>query len=282
MQNLMLPKINKWPFFVGDILLLLVAVGISFRTTAPLGVWEMGLVAACVALGAWLAVLPFLLEYRAAIKITETAALSDVVSQIGKMETVAEQIRDATEKWQTVQEHADKTARASKDIFERMAVEVKGFSDFMQKANDSERATLRLELDKLRRGEAEWLQVVVHMLDHVYALTQGALRSGQPRLIDQMGHFQNACRDAARRVGLSPFQVERSQPFDAEKHRLVDGDVTPASGARVAETIATGFTFQGRLVRPALVSLESGEQVASNASPLAPESPAAAEEQAAS
>lgn len=242
----------------------------------------MGLVSACVGLGAWLAVLPFMLEYRAAIKVAETAALSDVVSQIGKLETVAEQIRDATGKWQTVQEHADKTARASKDVFERMAVEVKGFSDFMQKANDSERATLRLELEKLRRGEAEWLQVVVHMLDHIYALNQGAVRSGQPRLIEQLSHFQTACRDAARRVGLSPFQAERSQLFDAEKHRLVDGETKPAADARVADTIATGFTFQGRLIRPALVSLETGDQMPSDNSPVQPELPAAAEEKAAS
>jgi len=78
-------------------------------------------------------------------------------------------------------------------------------------------ATLRLEVEKLRRVESEWLQVAVRMLDHVYALHQGACRSGQPHLIEQVGSFQNACRDAARRVGVTPFTANEGEPFDAQR-----------------------------------------------------------------
>jgi hypothetical protein len=85
-----------------------------------------------------------------------------------------------------VQEGADKVARTSKEIAERMSAEAKAFMEFMQKANDSEKANLRLEVDKLRRSETDWLQVLVRMLDHVYALHLGAIRSGQPALIAQL------------------------------------------------------------------------------------------------
>ena len=142
----------------------------------------------------------------------------------------------------------------------------------MQRANDSERATLRLEVEKLRRAEADWLQVLVRMLDHVFALHQGALRSGQPGLIEQLGNFQNACRDAARRVGLTPFTANEAEPFDAQRHQLVEEGAKPPPDAVVAETIAAGYTFQGRLVRPALVRLR--ETPAAVTAPAPEETPA--------
>jgi molecular chaperone GrpE (heat shock protein) len=219
--------------------------------------WELFLAAACVAAGAVLWVAPFILEYQAVTRAAEAGALTNVVSQIQSLEAIAAQIAGATGRWQNVQEEADKTAAAAKAIAERMTAEVQAFTEFMQRANDSEKGTLRLEVEKLRRVESEWLQVLVRMLDHVYALHLGALRSGQPGLIEQMSNFQNACRDAARRVGLAPFAANPADPFDAQRHQILDGNGAPPAGATIGETIASGYTFQGRLLRPALVRLGS-------------------------
>jgi molecular chaperone GrpE (heat shock protein) len=240
---------------VGDGLLLSTAYFISYQSQFTLGRWELCLVLLCVAGGALLGVAPFLLEYQALVKVTEAGALNTVVSQLTNLEGIANQISGATGKWQDAQEQADKTAVAAREIAERMTGEVQAFTEFMKRANDSERATLRLEVEKLRRGESEWLQVAVRMLDHVYALHQGACRSGQPHLIEQVGSFQNACRDAARRVGVTPFTANEGEPFDAQRHQLVEEGAKPPADAVVGETIATGYTFQGRLVRPALVRL---------------------------
>jgi molecular chaperone GrpE (heat shock protein) len=79
------------------------------------------------------------------------------------------------------------------------------------------------------------------------------LRSGQPGLVEQIGLFQNACRDAARRVGLTPFVAEPAEGFDEQRHQIVNGDPQPTAGALIDETVATGYTFQGKLLRPALV-----------------------------
>src|SRR5260221_9461759 len=108
----------------------------------------------------------------------------------------------------------------------------------MQRANDSEKSNLRLETEKLRRAEAEWVQVVVRMLDHVFALHQAAVVSGKPNLIDQMTQFQSACRDVVRRVGLAPFVATAAEAFDSQRHRSLDGNA-PADDAKIAETLAT-------------------------------------------
>ena len=254
--------VPKWPFLLGGVLLLAAAYFLIRQAPHPIGRWEIVTAASCVALGAVLAALPFILDYRAIVKIIDASALGSVAEKIQNLEKLAAQIHAATNEWLNVQTQAEKTSAGAQEIADRMAQEVRQFSEFMQKMNDSEKAALRLEVEKLRRGEGEWLQVLVRILDHVFALHAAAARSGQPRLAEQLAQFQNACRDAARRIGLAPFAAEADEPFDAGRHQPLDGGTEPPADAVVAETAAPGFTFQGRLLRPALVRLREKNPVA--------------------
>jgi molecular chaperone GrpE (heat shock protein) len=255
MRELSEPKLSKWPFFLADGFLFGAAWFIHSQSMVPMGLWQITFIVLCVAAGAGLAIMPFLLEYRVMVRLAEAKGLATVAAQMQNLEAVAAQISNVTGRWQDAQDSADKTVTAASGIAERMTAEVNAFTEFMQRANDNEKGNLRLEVEKLRRSEADWMQVLVRILDHVYALNQGALRSGQPNLVAQLGNFQNACRDAARRVGLTPFTAKDSEPFDAQRHKVIEGDGQPAAGAVVGETIATGYTFQGKLLRPALVQL---------------------------
>jgi molecular chaperone GrpE (heat shock protein) len=250
-------KLSKWIFFLADLLLVGAAGAIYYRSSMPLGIWHAGFIGFSVTTGAFLSILPFILEYRLMAKLAEVNELTEVVTQIKDLERIGELITTATSRWQGVQEVADRVAGTSKAIAERMSAEAKAFTEFLHKANDSEKATLRLEAEKWKRAEAEWMQVLVRMLDHVYALHLGAIRSGQPNVIAQVNQFQHACRDAARRIGLTPFAANAAEPFDAQRHQVMDGHEAPSTGGTVAETLATGYTFQGRLLRPALVRLEA-------------------------
>lgn len=248
-------RLVKWPFVVGDVLLVGVAVLLLVRVPHP---WTLGTTIACaatVALGAWLAVLPFLLEYRAATRQAEAEKLTAALAQIRKLELVATRVDAATAQWQNAHEAAERTAQMAGEIVKRMSGELAGFTEFLQKMNEGERNALRLEVEKLRRAEGEWLQVVVHMLDHLFALHQAALRSGQANVIEQTGRCQDACRDIARRLGVIPFAPAVGDPFDPQRHLLPDGEFVATEGAKIAETIAPGYTFQGRLIRSALVQV---------------------------
>ena len=258
MQESTAPRLAKWPFFLGNALLLALAWFIFHQGKRPLGTWEVLACVVCVGVGAVFSIWAYVLEYRSAEKLLETVALTSVVSQVQNLEQVAAQISGATAQWQTIQESADKTTRQAREIAQSMATEAKTFNEFLQNANDSEKSTLRLELDKLRRVEADWLQVLVRILDHVYALNRAAAQSRQPTVIEQLSRFQTACHDTARRVGLTPFLAARDEKFDAQKHQVVDGQAKVAEGATIDETIATGYTFQGKLIRPVLVKLRNG------------------------
>jgi len=239
-----------------------------FRGVGALSVWGMLACVVAVGAGAWLAVTPFLVEYRATSRIAECANLHVVAERFAHLQALANQIQNATGHWQTAQDQAGKTVATAGEIADRIATEAKAFTEFLQKANDNERANLRLEIEKLRRAEGDWLQVVTRMLDHVFALHQAAVRSGQSSLIEQLGQFQNACRDAVRRVGLAAFIVAPDELFDEKLHQLVDPQQTLLPASRVAETVATGYTYQGQLLRRALVALQPG--AATDAEPANP------------
>jgi molecular chaperone GrpE (heat shock protein) len=268
--------VPKWPFFLGDAILLGLAWFVFSQSKLPLDAFALGAICACTVLGAILAIVPFVLEYRIILKQAEASALTSVVDQVQNLEAIAIQIGQATGQWQTVQEHSSKTVAAAKEIGDAMTVEAKAFAEFMQKANDTEKSTLRLEVDKLRRSETEWLQIVVRMLDHTYALHTAAVRSGKAGVIEQLTQFQNALRDVARRVGLVPFAATPGEAFDATRHQTAD-DQKPADGATVGETAATGYTFRGQLIRPALVVLAGPPEAPAAMTPASANSTAAPE-----
>lgn len=254
-------KVPKWPFFLADAFMLGLAYFLFYwQAKLPLSQWEVIACAVCVLLATLLGIAPYLLEYRAVIKygalmkLIETSSLTAATEKIQNLESCVAQIGAATDHLQTAQVQADKTANLANQITERMTQEVREFSEFMQKANDGEKATLRLEVEKLRRAESEWLQVAVFMLDHIFALNKAAERSGQDNLIKQLGHFQSTCRDAARRMGLVPVLAVVGEPFDGQKHQLPEGET--AGGGVIGEIVASGYSYQSKLIRPVLVKLQ--------------------------
>ena len=252
--------VPKWPFLLGNATLLGFAGWIVLaKASHPITDLQIVFATATVGLGAVLGALPYILEYRGASKLVEVNALTTVVAQLEDLQKYAGQVSAATDQWVRVQEAtqggAEKTTAAAREIADRMAVEIRSFNEFQAKLNDGEKNALRLEVEKLRRIEGDWLQVLARILDHIFALYTAASRSGQPEVAAQIGQFQIACRDAARRVGLIPFVAEANEPFDRQRHRAHGVENPPEEGA-VAETMALGFSFQGRLIRPALVRLQ--------------------------
>lgn len=262
-------KVPKWPFFLADAALMFFAYYYFLHAALPIHHWEIA--AAFVLLGAVLGVVPFYLDYRAMEKALEVNALGAVAEKIQNLEKISEQINSATNHWAviqgTVSAEAGKSTAAARAIADKMTEEARRFSEYMVKMNDSEKATLRLEVEKLHRAEGEWLQILVRVLDHVFALHTGAVRTGDQRFIEPISNFQHACIETVRRLGLVPFIAEPDEPFNTERQQVVGQPEKIPDGAVVAETVGAGYTFQGKLLRPAIVRLREAEAPAAKPAP---------------
>src|SRR5438094_264114 len=159
MSERTVPKLPKWPFFLGDILLVTLAYLILGAAYAhgkwPMNTWQNLWCVLSLSLGCVLGVLPFLLEYRAAMKLTEADRLTNAVLQIENLEIIGRQIGNATAGWQTAPQHADNAGEAARAIADGITKEARATSEFLLRANDSGKDQLRLEVDRHRRAEDE-------------------------------------------------------------------------------------------------------------------------------
>ena len=252
------PRLVKWPFLLGDALLVGAAAFLISTASWPLSRWEIAAVVPCFIIGAWLAVLPFIREHNAAVKLWEQSNLAEAAQQLDQLVTIANQISAATTHWQSVQDSAAKTVASGDDLAKKMTAESRAFAEFLQRGDAQEKAAMRLEIDKLRRGEGESLQVVIHLLDHIYALLLAGVQSGQAPLAQQLGQFRGACLDTVRRLGVVAHEARPGEDFDPKAHQTPDGQ-EPGPDAKVAGTLACGYTFQGQAVRRILVAIAKPE-----------------------
>lgn len=112
------------------------------------------------------------------------------------------------------------------------------------------------ELAESDRREMELVQALTEMLDHIWALNCAANQSGNSRAAARIDRFSRVCTVVAERTGLKFIAPEPGQPFDGKLHRLSDGR-QPATACLIVQTVALGYSFRERLIRPALVTVRN-------------------------
>lgn len=254
---------NKTPFFLGDALLLGLA---SWMIIDHGGLPEgnrLILVVTCVLVGILFSLLPFLADQRASLKREEWSGMANIGEQLQALPDLQRQIQLATSQWQSIQEQGKATVAEADKVAQSMTQESARFLEVMQSIDVAEKEHLRVELEKCKRGERDWLQANVRVLDHVFALHRAAVQSGQSKLIEQITHFQHAVLDVMKRLGVGLHEAQAKASFDEGLHQVLNQNPTEFKQPVVGETLAPGITFQGREVRLPLVKLVEGQEEAS-------------------
>ncbi len=260
------PQVKKWPFVVGDLLLVGVAGWIFVMSGYQPSGANLSIIVACIGLGIFFGVLPFLAEFREESRRFDGVQLKSTLEQIQQLESIGDLVAGATGQWQEIQEQCQSVVKTAGEIANRNQAETDRLIEITEKADTRERDHLRLEVEKHRRGEREWLEVLVGIMDHVFALHRAAVRSGQTKLIKQIEGFQGACSDICRRVGLGQYVVQPGEAFDEKVHKVLEGHAVPEN-ALIEETLAPGFSFQGQPIRLPMVALSGGESGQAQAEP---------------
>ncbi|HTI71769.1 MAG TPA: hypothetical protein VMF06_17470 [Candidatus Limnocylindria bacterium] len=254
MSDQSVPRLPKAPFIIADVLLVGFAgyTWLSHRAATAADWKEMAVVGGLVAFGGWLCTVPFQRNHEAEMRQAEQKNLIDAASGLEKLDQLSRQIAGATGQWQDIQATATKTATQAGGLIERIQAEARTVIESLQRATDSEKQVQRLELDKLRRAEADSVQALVMILDHTYALYMAGVRSGQPGLARELGGFRAACLDAVRRIGLVALDAEPGQPFNPQIHQVAEG-VEMAPGTPIGGVAACGYTLRGTPLRKIVV-----------------------------
>lgn len=149
-----------------------------------------------------------------------------------------------------VLERAQKRAREAQDAMLRAIAETENQRKRLERdqveriryANDS------LLVDMLRVLSSLEL-CLAHAGDHADV---GVLRAGVETTLAQF-------RAVIAGVGVAPMQTQPGDSFDPKQHEAIAQDATSALPARsVTQVVETGFTYQGRVLRPAKVVVSAG------------------------
>lgn len=258
------PRAAKWPFLLGDLSLIAAAGGVAWLAHSGRIPWSLsvaGVLTGAVAVGAWILVTPFLRDQEAELRLKENDGLADTLRQIQQLERVAASIAAGATNLAAGQQSLQRAEAAAGALVQQLGTERKSFTEALQRTQDQEKQTLKLELDKLRRGEEETLRVVCHLLDHNYAVYQASQRSSQPGVAQQLAQYRAACLDAVRRLGVVAHEATTGEAFNPDFHQTLDGSAPPPE-SRIAGTLACGYTIRGMAVRPIIVSVEGSAQIA--------------------
>jgi molecular chaperone GrpE (heat shock protein) len=113
--------------------------------------------------------------------------------------------------------------------------------------------SIRASTETACQNENATLPAVIEILDHVFALTVAARCNGSQQTASKL---LDNCRAAVGRFGLVILVPLPGERFSNDWHRLADLNQSSFNAA-IVETVAAGYSLNGRLLRQAVVILNN-------------------------
>ena len=141
MSDSLVPTVPKWPFLLGDALLLGVAGFIGRQCHAgalPVTPAYVGLIVGSVGFGAWMLCRPFLREHEAAVMVSERSDLAGTLAQIRHLESAGQQVAGAVAQLNASGKQLGEVETSARELVARLAEERAQLVQFLQRTNDQE------------------------------------------------------------------------------------------------------------------------------------------------
>ena len=125
------PTVVKWPFFTGDGLCIATMATVLALADRPLSGSVTAAAVVCLLVGVVLAILPYLIEYEARLRIAEASAHASIETQIRKAAGFAEQLHHSVSRSQSTAEEIEKVLASNEESMEKLAEQVENISQWM-------------------------------------------------------------------------------------------------------------------------------------------------------
>ncbi len=154
------PRPPKWPYFLGDALLLALAGGIGLSAATPISPVALSVVFGCVALGSILAALPYLLDFLADQRAAEALLQQKLETQNNKLAHATETLAATSSQLKAAHEAAARAVHAADTLPYRLQEKIAEFTNQLQERDDEEKAAMAKELEALRDAEGKRLSAL--------------------------------------------------------------------------------------------------------------------------
>ncbi len=154
------PKLSPWPFLIGDALLIGCAVAIAQQAPAPLSGAALFGVVACIAIGACLATVPFLLSYTRRQDLALAERQAEIAALARTTADSAEQISIAAQGLNTLNDTVHRTLKHLDQLPHKMQEKINEFKTQLNEVAVTENEVLAQEVNTLRNSEIERLESV--------------------------------------------------------------------------------------------------------------------------
>jgi hypothetical protein len=148
------PTVVKWPFFAGDGLCIATMATILALADRPLSGGVTAAAVGCLLVGVVLALLPYLIDYEARLRIAEALAHASIENQIRKAAGFAEQLHHSVSRSQSTAEEIEKVLASNEESMEKLVEQVEYIGQWM---NGDDKSTNRTDVglaDTLKSVEA--------------------------------------------------------------------------------------------------------------------------------
>ena len=164
MNSTVSPRPPKWPYLLGDALLLALACAIGLATERPLSPVALTAVFGCVAFGSILGALPFLLDFLAQQRAAAALLQQKLDLQGLKLQQAADTLAATSAQLKAAHEAAARAVHAADNLPYRLQEKVAEFTTQLQERDDEEKAAMAKELEALRDAEGQRLATLVHSI----------------------------------------------------------------------------------------------------------------------
>ncbi len=155
------PSLKPWPFLVGDAALLATACWISSQSHGPLNGLPLMMATGCIALGAILAIIPYLINHTRRQELELMERQHEIAALAQTTATSAEQISIAAASLHTLAENATRTLKMGEQLPHKLQEKINEFKAQLNEVTVTENEALAQEINTLRTSETERLETAL-------------------------------------------------------------------------------------------------------------------------
>ncbi|MFT3830601.1 MAG: hypothetical protein QM691_12940 [Opitutaceae bacterium] len=256
-----MPRPPKWPYFLGDAVLLALACYVGL-TANPLSPLALSIIFGCVALGALLAAVPYLLDALAEQRAADAVFQQKLEAQNQRLAHATEVLAATAAQIKAAHDAAAKAVHAADALPYKLQEKIAEFTNQLQERDDEDKAAMAKELDLLRDTEGQRLTALVGTIQSATKEFAAIEKEARAALEAARREATEAAPALAAALGAATTRAEAAlnQSSTQAQNAIGATELRAREAAAAAESIADRLLERTAALRQLEQEIASGLQ----------------------